>query len=308
VAVSLAVGVAALVGFVAQERRARDPMLPLSLFQRRNFAAGNLATLTIYGGLGAATFFLPVYLQQVAGYRPVEAGLSLVPVTIVMFLLSRRFGALADRLGPRLFMSVGPLVAGTGLLLLLRAGREAPYMSTVFPSALLFGLGLSITVAPLTAAVLAGVEDEHAGVASGVNNAVARVAGLLAIAAVGALVAAQFGTTLDDRVAGARLGPAATRAVDSARSRPLTVSVSGGLPAAERARVRASIEDASVRAFRVGIAAGALLTMLGGAISAVGIVNPRRRVDAVECPGGAIVGASRDAGRTRAPASAAGRA
>jgi EmrB/QacA subfamily drug resistance transporter len=191
----LLIGVVALVLFVGQERRARDPMLPLGLFQRRNFAFGNLATLLVYAGLGAATFFLPVYLQQVAGYRPLEAGFSLVPVTIVMFALSRRWGALADRLGPRLFMSVGPLVAGAGLLLLVRAGRDVPYMSTVFPSMLIFGLGLSITVAPLTAAVLAGVEDEHAGVASGVNNAVARVAGLLAIALLGIAAGGQLTTT-----------------------------------------------------------------------------------------------------------------
>jgi EmrB/QacA subfamily drug resistance transporter len=294
----LLIGAASLVLFLAQERRARDPMLPLSLFRRRNFAFGNLATLLVYAGLGAATFFLPVYLQQVAGYRPVEAGLSLLPVTIVMFGLSRRWGALADRLGPRLFMSVGPLVAGAGLLLLVRAGHEAPYMSIVFPAMLLFGFGLSITVAPLTAAVLAGVDDEHAGVASGVNNAVARVAGLLAIGVVGALVSAQFGSRLDDRLAGARLDPPARAAVERARSRPLTVDAARTLPPRERATVRRGLEDASVRAFRVGMAASALLTMLGGVISAVGIVNPRRRA-ASECPGGALVGASRELGRAR---------
>ena len=302
VAVSLVAGVIALVLFVLRERRARDPMLPLELFRRRNFAVGNLATLTIYAGLGAATFFLPIYLQQVADYRPLAAGFSLVPVTIVMFALSRRFGALADRLGPRLFMGVGPLVAGAGLLLLLRAGHDAPYMSTVLPSALLFGIGLSITVAPLTAAVLAGVEDEHAGVASGVNNAVARVAGLLAIGAVGAVVAAQFGSTLDDRLAGARLDARARSAVATARSRPLSVDEASRLPPPERATVHAALEDASVRAFRVGMGAAALLVVLGGAVSALGIVNPRRRVGAEECPGGAIVGASRDVGRAAVPA------
>ena len=295
VAGSLAVGVVALVAFVAQERRARDPMLPLELFRRRNFAVGNVATLTLYAGLGAATFFLPLYLQQVAGYRPLAAGFSLLPVTVVMFLLSRRWGALADRLGPRLFMSVGPLVAGCGLLVLLGAGRHAPYASIVLPSALLFGLGLSITVAPLTAAVLAGVGEEHAGVASGVNNAVARVAGLLAIGAVGALVAAQFGSTLDDRLATVRLAGPGAAALERARSRPLIADVPPGVPAAERATVRHALEDASVRAFRVGMAAAALLAMLGGAVSALGIVNPRRRV-AGDCPGGALVGASRSLG------------
>ena len=281
VSVSLVVGVVALVLFLVRERQAQDPMLPLGLFRRRNFAIGNLATLSVYAGIGGTTFFLPVFLQQVAGYRPVEAGLALLPVTIVMFLLSRRFGALADRIGPRLFMGVGPLVAGGGMLLLLRAGTESPYLSVVLPAMLVFGLGLSVTVAPLTAAVLAGVEDEHAGVASGVNNAVARVAGLLAIAAVGAVVAASFGSALDDRVA---------RVPESVRSRPLA------LPAGPPA-LRDAAEHASVDAFRAGVMSGALLTMLGGVVSLAGIVNPRRRVEAAGCPGGAVVGASRSLAR-----------
>jgi EmrB/QacA subfamily drug resistance transporter len=303
VAIPLVVGVAALVLFVLQERRARDPMLPLGLFRRRNFAVGNVATLALYSGLGAATFFLPVYLQQVAGYEPLKAGLALLPVTLVMFTLSRRWGALADRFGPRLFMSVGPLIAAAGLLMLVRVGRDAPYLSTVFPGMLVFGLGLSLTVAPLTAAVLAGVDDEHAGVASGVNNAVARVAGLLAIGAVGAVVAAQFGSTLDDRLAGTRLDSSARAAVQRARSRPLTVESGRGLPPAEARAVRDASRDASVQAFRVGIAASALLALLAGVASALGVENPRRRA-AAECPGGALVGASRDVGR-RSPAPAA---
>jgi EmrB/QacA subfamily drug resistance transporter len=306
VAAPLAIGVVALVLFLLQERRSRDPMLPLTLFRRRNFAVGNLSTLAVYSGLGAATFFLPVFLQQVAGYGPVEAGLSLLPVTIVMFGLSRRWGALADRLGPRLFMGAGPIVAGGGLLLLMRAGRETPYGSTVFPAMLLFGFGLSMTVAPLTAAVLAGVDDEHAGVASGVNNAVARVAGLLAIGVVGALVSAQFGSTLDGRLAGARLDARARAAVERARSRPLTVDAGGGLPPRERASVARAAGDASVDAFRLGIGAAALLTALGGAVAAAGIVNPRRPVEASECPGGALVGASRELAHAPATSAAPG--
>ena len=292
VAVPLVVGVVSLALFLWQERRSRDPMLPLSLFRRRNFAAGNAATLMVYAGLGASTFFLPVYLQQVAGYRPIAAGLALVPVTVVMFALSRRFGALADRLGPRLFMSVGPLVAGAGLLLLMRAGRDAPYVGTVLPAMGLFAIGLSITVAPLTAAVLAGVDEEHAGVASGVNNAVARVA---------ALVSSQFGSTLDDRLAGVRLDHQGSAAIHRARSRPLTTDAARSLPGRERATVSHALEDASVDAFRAGMLAAALLTMLGGLVSAFGIENPRRRPEAARCPGGAIVGAHRDVGRRRAP-------
>jgi EmrB/QacA subfamily drug resistance transporter len=290
----LAGGVACLALFLLQESRARDPMLPLSLFRRRNFAAGNLTTLLVYAGLGAATFFLPIYLQQVAGYSPIASGLSLLPVTIAVFLLSRRFGGLADRLGPRLFMSAGPAIAGAGLLLLLQAGRDAPYATTILPGALVFGLGLSVTVAPLTAAVLAGVDEQHAGIASGVNNAVARVAALLAIGVVGAVVASQFGSALDARVRDARLSAPARAALQRARSRPLTVEAGRGLRGAERAAVARATGDASVKAFRAGMAAAAALAILGGIVAAVRIENPRRRVEAAECPGGAMVGASRD--------------
>jgi predicted MFS family arabinose efflux permease len=293
----LVIGVACLVLFLVQERRSREPMLPLSLFGRRNFAYGNAATLVVYAGLGAATFFLPVYLQQVAGYTPVKAGLTLLPVTIVIFVLSRRFGGLADRLGPRLFMSTGPLVAGLGLLWFLRLGHHVPYATGVLPGAAIFGLGLAITVAPLTAAVLADVDEEHAGVASGVNNAVARVAGLLAIAAVGAVVSAQFGSTLDSRLAGQPLSAGARRVLAQARTRPLTTDPARALRGSERAVVARAVQDASVDGFRVGMLAAALLVLLGGAVSAVGIRNPRRRVEAGECPGGAIVGASRRLGR-----------
>jgi len=288
----LAVGVVCLTLFLAQEMRSPDPMLPLALFRRRNFAVGNASTLLVYAALGGSTFFISVYLQQVAGYRPVDAGLALLPVTLLMFVLSRRFGALADRLGPRLFMGVGPLVAGVGLLWFVRLGAHVSYVKDVLPGAVVFALGLSITVAPLTAAVLAGVDDHHAGIASGVNNAVARVAGLLAIAGVGAVVAGQFGSTLDSKLQGVRLDAVSSHAVVIARSRPLT-SAPRGVNAAGRSAIRA----ASVDAFRAGMLASAVLSMLGGAISAVGILNPRRRVAAGECPGGALVGASRRVGR-----------
>ncbi len=155
-------------------------------------------------------FFLVLFLQQIAGYSPLQSGLATLPVTVVMFLLSRRFGALADRLGPRLFMGVGPLVAAVGLLLFQRVGTKVDYVGDVLPGLLVFSLGLSMTVAPLTAAVLAGAEEE-AGIASGVNNAVARVAGLLGTAAVGAAVAASFGSSLDSHLTGTRLSAAARR-------------------------------------------------------------------------------------------------
>ena len=272
-------------------------MLPLSLFRERNFAVGNVATLTMYGGLGAALFFLPLYLQQVAGYSPIQAGLSLVPVTVVMFLLAKRFGGLADRYGPRFFMGVGPLVAGAGLLMYTRLGRDVDYVRDVLPASVVFALGLSMTVAPLTAAVLASVKEFQSGVASGVNNAIARVAGLLAIAAVGAVVSSQFSATIENELGGAVLGPSGARAVELAKARPLSGRPETQLPPREQGVVTNAIDDASINSFRAGMGVSGALVILGGVISLVGIVNPRRTVFASDCPGGALTGASGELAR-----------
>ena len=180
-------GVAAIVIFVAVERRRRDPMLPLELFRSRQFTGANLTTLTVYAGLGGAMFLLVIRLQEALGYSALEAGASLVPFTILMLLLSSRAGELAQRIGPRLPMTVGPLVAGVGLLMMGWIDPGVRYGSTVLPAVVVFGLGMTLTVAPLTATVLAAVEERHLGIGSGVNNAVARIAGLLAVAALPSL-------------------------------------------------------------------------------------------------------------------------
>jgi EmrB/QacA subfamily drug resistance transporter len=181
VASGLAGGVA-LLALLAVERRARVPMLPLSLFRDRQFSGANATTLLVYGALGCTFLLVVLQLQEVAGYSAVTAGASMLPVTVLMLLLSSRTGALAQRIGPRIPMTVGPLVVAGGLLLLGRIGPRADYPRDVLPGMLVFGLGLACTVAPLTAAVLGAVEERHAGVASAVNNAIARVAGLLAVA------------------------------------------------------------------------------------------------------------------------------
>jgi EmrB/QacA subfamily drug resistance transporter len=191
VVIPLVAGVALLGAFVAWERHHPDPMLPLDIFRARNFAVGNVVTLAVYAGLGAATFFIAIFLQQVSGYDAVEAGLALTPITVIMIALAGKFGALSARIGPRALMGFGPIVAGIGLLMFMRVDRDGDYVSQVLPAVLVFGLGLAMTVAPLTATVLAGAEQRHAGIASGVNNAVARVAGLLGIAVVGLVVAGQ---------------------------------------------------------------------------------------------------------------------
>ena len=184
--VPLAAGAGAFVAFLIYERSAAAPMLDYALFRNRNFAMGNAATAAIYAGLTAFTFVLTIYLQQVAGYRATTAGLALLPVTALMFLLSPVAGRLAGKHGPRWFMTCGPLIAAAGFLLMLRINAHAAYLTEVLPGILVFGLGLACTVSPLTAAILGGVDQRHAGIASAINNAVARVAGLLAVAAIGA--------------------------------------------------------------------------------------------------------------------------
>jgi len=175
-------GVLALAAFVVVERTSRHPMLPLDIFASRQFTAANLVTFLVYAALGGSFFLLPIELQRVAGYSPLASGVALVPVTLVMLLLSARAGRLAQRVGPRLPMSLGPLVAAVGLALLARIGADGSYLADVLPGVLVFSLGLSLTVAPLTSTVLAAASAERAGVASAVNNDVARVAGLLAVA------------------------------------------------------------------------------------------------------------------------------
>jgi EmrB/QacA subfamily drug resistance transporter len=177
-----AVGLFALTAFVVHERRTADPLVPPTLFASRQFTVTNIVTFAIYAAFGAVFFLLVLHLQVVAGFSPLAAGTAILPITLLMLVLSSRSGALAARIGPRLPMTVGPLVAAVGLLLTLRIGPDATYVADVLPAVVVFGLGLALLVAPLTAAVLAAAPEEHAGAASGVNNAVARTAGLLAVA------------------------------------------------------------------------------------------------------------------------------
>jgi MFS family permease len=177
-------GLAALAGFIVVERRSHQPMLPLDLFRSRQFTAANLVTFIVYASLGLTFFLLVINLQQVLGYSALEAGLATLPVTGLMLALSARTGHLAERIGPRLPMTAGPLVLAAGLVWLSRVQAGATYLGTVLPGVIVFGLGLALTVAPLTATVLAAAPARYAGVASGVNNAISRGAGLLAIAVV----------------------------------------------------------------------------------------------------------------------------
>jgi EmrB/QacA subfamily drug resistance transporter len=246
--VPLSVGIVSFAGFIVHERRTKEPMLEIELFTHRNFAVGNVETFSMYAGLAVLFFFLVIFLQQVAGYSALESGLATLPVTIVLFALSKRFGALADRHGPRIFMGAGPLIAGAGILLLLRTGLDTSYLTDVLPAMLVFGVGLALTVAPLVATVLADAEERDAGVASAINNAVARVAGLIGVSLVGVAVAQ---TLVGDTFAA---------------------------------------NEESVRAFHQVVVICSTLVAAGGVVGALGIVNPRRALEARTCPGGQLVG------------------
>jgi len=257
VLIPLFVGVAFLGLFILREARASHPMLDLALFKIRNFWVANVTTFAAYAGLIAALFFVTIFLQQVAGYSPVEAGLATTPISVVLFLLSPRFGKLASDTGPRLPMTVGPIVAGIGLLLLLRIDPDAAYLSEVLPGVVVFSVGLAATVAPLTATVLDSVDERHIGIASGANNGIARVAGLLAIAVLGVVISIQFEATAGPGVSG-----------------PLT----------------AAAPQASTDAFHLGIAIAGILMILGGIVAGLGIQNPERRVEAIPAGGAAAAG------------------
>jgi hypothetical protein len=182
VTLAAAVGVAALVAFVATERRSANPMLPLGIFASREFTGANLVTFMVYAALGGYFFLFVSFLQISMGYSPIAAGAATLPVTAMMLFFSARAGALAQRIGARIPLTIGPLVIAAGLLLMTRIEPGDSYVSGVLPAVVVFALGLTLVVAPVTATVLAAADARHAGVASGINNAVARVAGLLAVA------------------------------------------------------------------------------------------------------------------------------
>ncbi|MGZ4485504.1 MAG: MFS transporter [Nocardioidaceae bacterium] len=181
-------GIVCLGAFVVAERRRRDPLVPMHLFRSRTFSVANLMTLLVYGALGAMLFFLVLQLQVSTGFTPLQAGISTIPLTLVMLLFSSRSGALATRVGPRLPLSLGPVLCGAGVLLLRQIGAGTNYFTGVLPGLLVFSSGLVLLVAPLTSSVLAAAPDRFAGIASGINNAVARTGSLLAVAALPAIV------------------------------------------------------------------------------------------------------------------------
>ncbi len=270
----LLLGIATLALFVVVEARRTAPMLPLSLFRSRTFAGANLLTFLLYAGLGGAMFFVPFNLIQVQRYTPAAAGASLLPLVALIASMSRPSGALAARIGPRPLLTVGPLLAAGGFALLAFPATGGAYWTTFFPGIVVLGMGMGLTVAPLTAAVMGAVEPRHAGVASGINNAVARTAGLLAIAGLGLLLLERFNRVLDRLLAPLSLSAEAMRAVEVQRSR-LGGADFAALAPSLRAPLRAAFEGAFVAAFRALMLANAALAMLA-ALAGLTLIAPRR--------------------------------
>jgi EmrB/QacA subfamily drug resistance transporter len=265
--------------FLIWEARYRHSMLDLGLFRIRNFAVTNLETLIVYSGLIGAFFFVTLFLQQTVGYSPLAAGFATTPISLLLFFLSPLFGRIATSTGPRAPMCVGPIVGGIGLLLLTRVGSDPSYVADVLPGVIIFGLGLSATVAPLTATALNSVAENRVGVASGINNAVARVAGVLAIAIFGALIAGKFTSTVDGKLSDANLSSSADHAISKAKENPLQRPDTGGLRPAEATEVENASVAGAEDGFHLSMMAAGSLMIVGGVIAGIGLRNPPRETE-----------------------------
>lgn len=255
-------GILALVAFVFAERRSPAPMMPLQLFKSRTFSGTNLLTFFLYASLTATLYFLPFNLIQVQGYTATEAGSTLLPLTLILFSLSRWTGGLVVRYGARLPLVVGPIIAGIGYLLLAVPGIGGNYWTTYFPAVVVLGLGMAITVAPLTTTVMGAVTDHHAGAASGVNNAVARVAGLFAIAIFGLIVLSTFNHALDMHIANQHIAPAMSHLLDSERSKLAGAVVPTSVEPGIRAVLQKNIAESFITSFRVAMILAAVLAFV----------------------------------------------
>ncbi|MDP9455297.1 MAG: MFS transporter [Actinobacteria bacterium] len=269
VLLALALGTVSLVAFVLLERRVREPMMPLSLFKSRNFSGANLLTLLLYAGLGGSLYFLPFNLIQVHGYSATAAGAAFLPFIFVTFLLSRWAGGLVTRYGAKLPLVVGPLVAACGFVLFALPGTEGSYWTTFFPAVLVQGLGMALVIAPLTTTALNSVEGRHSGLASGVNNAVSRTAGLLAIPVLGILVFVAFSGGLDGRLEGLGLPAEARGQLEAQKVDLAAAEVPGGLSEEQAARVEEVVDESFVGAFRLIMLVSAGLAAASAVAAAV---------------------------------------
>ncbi len=261
VLVALAVGMVALILFIVVEARSPSPMMPLSLFRSRTFSGTNLLTFLLYGALGGALFFLPFNLIQVQGYQPTAAGASMLPFVLLLFTLSRWSGGLITRFGSKLPLVIGPSIAGVGFALFALPGIGGSYWTTYFPAALALGLGFAITIAPLTTTVMGAVDVSRSGIASGINNAVSRTAGLIALAALGIVISGVFNSSLDSRLSTLHISPEVRSALDTQRDKLAAADIPKSVDAKAQAEIKRALDESFLDGFRLVmlIAAGLAL-------------------------------------------------
>ncbi len=272
--VPVGVGAVALAAFLVVEARGPAPMLPLSLFRSRTFRGANLLTFLLYAALGGPLFFVPFNLVQLQGYSSTAAGAAFLPLTLTMFLLSRWSGSRVERYGAKRPLMVGPVIAAAGFFLFAAPGIGGSYWTTFFPAVLVLGIGMAVNVAPLTTTVMSAVEAHHAGLASGINNAVARTAGLLAVAVLGIVVLAAFNRGLDRRLAKLSLPPDARQQLDVQRIKLVGASVPADLEEGLRHALQRAIAESFLGGFREVMVIGALLA-LASAVSAAMMIEAR---------------------------------
>jgi EmrB/QacA subfamily drug resistance transporter len=270
-----AAGAAALAAFVAVERRIRHPMVPPPLFRIRTFTAANMLTLFLYAALSATFFFFPFELIQARGYTPAAAGAAALPLVLLLSLLSPSAGRIADRIGPRLPLTIGPALAGAGFFLLAVASPEASYAASLLPALSVLGLGMAITVAPLTTTVLDAVDRSDTGTASGINNAVARVAALLAIAVFGIAAAGTFNRSLDRRLDAAGISAEIRQHLQAERSKLGAMKPPRGVPDADSQAIERAVKGSLHSSFRIVGLSSAALALLASACAAWGVGRHR---------------------------------
>ena len=263
--VTLAAGVALLASFVAVEWRSRSPMLPLALFRSRAFCSANLLTLFLYAALAGSLFFVPMNLIQLQGFTATQAGAAMIPSVLLLFLLSRWAGGLADRIGARPLLVVGPLIAAMGFALFLVPGTHARYWTGFLPAFVVLGLGMGLTVAPLTTTVMASVARDYSGVASGINNAISQTAGLLAIALFGLTMSHAFQTGLDRRMDSVNAAPQVRNEIRSQMAKLAAIEISPQADALERQTLTQAIGESFIGGFRLVMALAAGLAVLSAA-------------------------------------------
>jgi len=268
-----AAGVALSALFVFYESRVTGPMVPLDIFKNRVFSGANIYTLFLYAAIGGSLFFVPFDLQYVQGYTPLEAGAALLPFVAIVFLSSRWSGGLVERIGARLPLMLGALIAAAGLVAFAFTGIDRSYWISFFPATVIFGCGAALFVAPLTTTVMDALSTERSGIASGVNNAVARVAGVLAIAILGIVLIGNFYTGFDRTIAHEPLAPATITALHAHRDRLTTLKAPEGTSPGDEQRVTQALRRSYANAFRDAMFAGAALCVIASVVASLTIAR-----------------------------------